>query len=104
MMTLGQFVLLKIMEECSEVSQRASKAMQFGLCETQEGDTQDNRNRLESEISDLLATLHIAADLGLIEPLDVLHTLPTTHHKRMKLNKYLAHSRKLGWVETGRTL
>jgi hypothetical protein len=56
MMNSDQYHLCKIAEECAEVSQRALKAMQFGLDEFQPGQDKDNLERLVEEFEDLLIT------------------------------------------------
>ena len=67
MLTLRQFYLTKLIEECQEVSQRAAKSMQFGPTEAQsqsgisttQNKDQDKTNatRLRDEVEDLLAVI-----------------------------------------------
>ena len=55
-MNADQYHLCKIAEECTEVGQRALKAMQFGLGEIQKGQDFDNLERLMDEFHDLFTT------------------------------------------------
>lgn len=54
--------LLKVMEECSEISVRASKCIQFGMYEIQAGQDLNNEERLLQEVIDLFAVLEVALD------------------------------------------
>jgi hypothetical protein len=47
-MTREQHLLTILAEECGEVVQRASKAIRFGLDESQPGQLDDNKKRLEA--------------------------------------------------------
>lgn len=65
-MKFEQLLLLKLAEEASEVAQRASKAIQFGLGEVQPGQELDNADRLTGEVIDFLAVLDMLVDRGMI--------------------------------------
>lgn len=52
-----QFLLNLLAEECTEVGQRASKAIRFGLNEVQKGQDLDNKERLHLELTDLVAVV-----------------------------------------------
>lgn len=56
-MTPVQYRLLKVMEECTEVAQRASKQMQFGGDQVEPGQPFTNAERLRAEVLDLRARL-----------------------------------------------
>lgn len=53
MLNREQYILTLIQEECAELSQRASKALRFGLYEVQPGQELDNWERLRGEFVDL---------------------------------------------------
>lgn len=53
-------VLDMLIEECAEIVQAASKAKRFGLIDGWEGKT--NRQKLETEIGDLLCIISILVD------------------------------------------
>ena len=97
-MSLEQHALLKLMEECNEVAQRASKAMQFGADDKQSNEHSSNQLRLEHEVLDLMATLHrLNAEFGYQfaqgTKLDV-HII----HKNIEVKRFLGYSQNLGYV------
>jgi NTP pyrophosphatase (non-canonical NTP hydrolase) len=99
MMTIRQFLLAKLAEECAEVAQRAMKQQQFGPDEIQEGQDFMNRERLLNEFVDLLAVAEFLLEINEIPSevnLDLL-----IEQKRAKVNKYLKLSQELGQVEEG---
>lgn len=53
-------VLDKLQEECAEIIMAAAKAKTFGLIDSWEGET--NRQKLETEIGDLLCVISILVD------------------------------------------
>lgn len=58
-MTRTEHLLIKLIEECAEVQQRATKALRFGLSETQPGQTLSNACRLADEVMDLMAAVEM---------------------------------------------
>lgn len=89
-MTREQYLLDVLAEECAEVAQRASKAIRFGLDETQAGWSVTNRQRLEQELGDLVGVMNM---LGLKPDLDAVAK------KAEKVERYMGYSRDLGLVE-----
>jgi hypothetical protein len=67
MLSLKQFVLAKIAEECTEVGKRAIKQMQFGEHQHDAG-FESNMRRLQSECADLAMWLGMAQRLGIVHP------------------------------------
>jgi hypothetical protein len=59
-----QYLLICLSEECAEVSQRASKALRFGLQEVQSGQEQTNAERIAQEFQDLLAIIEMLEEAG----------------------------------------
>jgi NTP pyrophosphatase (non-canonical NTP hydrolase) len=112
MMTLRQFYLTKLAEECQEVAKRALKSMQFGTNQTQATDglsadknaetSLSNAQRLRGEVEDLLAVIALVEnntdDLPLIPFEEHIHR---TVNKTTKIQKYLEYSQSLGMVERG---
>src|SRR6266404_63099 len=111
MMTLRQFYLIKLAEECDEVSHRALKQTQFGAEQVQKGDeVKDgvappnkeagltNRQRLTNELKDLATTVKLLVDLGEIE--DTFETATEAEfeawetEKKTKIQKYLKYSQE----------
>jgi len=66
-MTLDEHLLICLAEECSEVVQRITKALRFGLDEVQPGQEFTNSQRIGQELID------VAADL-LTTPRQALYT------------------------------
>ena len=82
MMTAQQYILCKLAEEANEVAQRALKAQQFGIEQTEPGKSQDNGERLESELLDLMFWMDIAIRNNVLAPMD---TEDFHGHRRTKL-------------------
>lgn len=59
-------LLTILAEECAEVTQRATKALRFGLAEIQPGQPHDNAWRLGQEIGDLMCVINAVLEEGLI--------------------------------------
>lgn len=87
-MTREQHLLIGVMEECAEVAHRCSKALRFGLEETQEGQTLTNRERIVNEVTDLVAVLGMANLLTI----DMRQAVA----KQDKVERYLGYARSLG--------
>lgn len=89
-MNKKEYLLTCLTEECAEVSQRASKAIRFGLFEIQPGQRENNTRRLERELAEAVA---VADLLGLrVREKDKAS-------KVKKLEKYMKYSRKLGTLD-----
>jgi phosphoribosyl-ATP pyrophosphohydrolase len=82
MLTAQQYILTKIAEEANEVAQRALGAQQFGIEQTEPGKEQDNGERLESELLDLMFWIDIAIRNCVLAPMD---KEAFTGHRRTKL-------------------
>lgn len=65
-MTYDENLLVCLSEECDEVSQRACKAIRFGVDEVQEGQELSNAERIVYEFNDLFAVMEMILDRGLI--------------------------------------
>lgn len=82
-MTREQHLLTILAEECAEVVQRATKAIRFGLDESQPGQ-RDNRKRLENELGDLLGMVDM---LGLTPSAERRAAKPERVEHYMKLSR-----------------
>jgi hypothetical protein len=107
MMTVKQYFLNKLAEECAEVAQRAIKQTQFGKDETQASGPSEtktgaaaetNNVRLRGELIDLLTVVDILTEMGEIPAIGCLEMELRKQEKRKKLFKYLAYSQSLGQV------
>lgn len=85
-----EYLLTVLVEECAEVAQRACKAMRFGLFETEPGQPDGNKRRLERELADLMATAELMSLI--IRDEDKVA-------KREKLQNYMNYSRQIGTLE-----
>lgn len=91
-MNRKQRLLIQFAEECSEVSQRVSKALLFGLNEIQEGQYLNNAERITNEVNDFLGILKMLLDEKIIpEPND-----KDIFAKKDKVEKYMKYSKELG--------
>ena len=93
-----QFLLLKLMEECAEVSKEASKCIQFGLEEIYEPLGISNKERLTNEIKDLLCILKLLQSHFEVRSVVGVHKEDFLN-KKQKLNTYLKHSHALNKIE-----
>jgi hypothetical protein len=77
-------VLVIVQEEAAEVIQEISKVFRFGIDDNHR-DGMTHRNRLETEIGDLLCMIDLMVDSRLIDPTAVEMA---RQHKVSKLRKY----------------
>lgn len=108
-MNREQFLLMKLAEECAEVSQRAIKQIQFGADQIQKaGEVAggqgpapkevglSNAQRLQDEITDLEIIISLLAEANQLT-LKTDGPFSDLRAKKVeKLNKYLAFARSLG--------
>jgi NTP pyrophosphatase (non-canonical NTP hydrolase) len=92
MMNRTEHLLTILGEECAEVAQRCSKAVRFGLEESQPGQEKTNAERISEEMSDLI---------GVFEMLLASSSVPLMsgdliEAKKAKVEKYLAYSKHCG--------
>lgn len=87
-----EYLLTCLAEECSEVAQRCSKAIRFGLDEVQPGQDHSNAERLAQELDDLVGVAKmLRAATTLRDP-----SWRDQERKAAKVEKYAAYSRQLG--------
>lgn len=87
-MNRKEHLMVVAMEECDEVSQRISKALRFGLFETQPGNEENNERRIRSEYTDLVAAMELIGFISLDRS--------EIDAKKIKIEKYLRYSESLG--------
>lgn len=95
-MTHEQFLLMKLAEEASEIAQIALKTAQFGMTEKHPDLPLNNKERIHSELNDLLA---IVDELNSWSNFGFKENYEAKIQKIMKLNTYLGYSIRLGKVE-----
>lgn len=94
-MTTIQYLLNKVIEECLEVGQTASKSIRFGLNGKENPDSRQNCQLIMDEYADLVAIIEDLQSRALLPDLD----RELVEAKKKKLNLYLQHSKELGHVK-----
>lgn len=89
MLTVEQFRLMKLAEECAEVAQRCAKQMAYGRDEIQSGQGLRNKDRTREEILDVLLVIQLLTIMGEI---DVITGQDVRNHYDEKLGKIRAMS------------
>ena len=84
-----EYILTLIAEECNEVAQRATKALRFGLYETQEGHKFNNKERLIQEFWDLTTVMRM------LYPIDEFENEDWSTDKLERIEKYMEYSKEL---------
>lgn len=92
MISREKYLLNMLAEEASEVAQRASKAIRFGLAEKQTGQDKSNLARLVDEMIDLAAVAKML-NLPLPTRLDMNEAIA---EKIAKVEKYYQYSVAIG--------
>ena len=95
-MTRTEHLLTILAEECAELAQRTSKALRFGLDETQPGQPLTNAERMQAEMADLLGVWKMLSDEESLSSVSHLHGLAVA--KAEKVEKSLVYSRELGML------
>lgn len=99
-MTQIQYLLITLMEECDEVSQRCSKALRFGLHEIQPEQPLDNETRIMEEICDFRGVVRYLQELGVFHKLlDMQWVNARARAKIEKLVKYMEYSKQRGIID-----
>lgn len=100
MLSVRQFYLTKLAEECAEVAQRCAKSIQFGATEIQKDQDRTNAQRLRDEVEDLLAIITLVEmSTEDLMPIQVIEHVARSVNKIAKVSKYLKYSQSLGMVE-----
>lgn len=95
-MNRQEHLLICLAEECSEVGQRVSKCLRFGLNEKQKGQDYNNRERLEQEIKDMLCVINILLNEGMIKNEGCYPNDISIFVKKSKIEKYMEISKEQG--------
>lgn len=95
-MTFKEYLLVILIEECDETSQRATKALRFGFDEVQKNQEFTNAQRITYEFNDILAVMELLKENDL---LDVIVDKDAIALKKAKIMKYYEYSKSLKIVE-----
>lgn len=91
-MTKQQYLLQKLIEECSEVQKDTCKALIFGLDNGYPGTTETNQQRIEREVQDLYTILQMLKDECGFDFTPDADKIQEHHHK---VNHYFAYANEL---------
>lgn len=102
-MNRTEHLLSILAEECAEVAQRASKALRFGLEETQGGQPFTNAQRIAIKYAELVAVIEMLIDDGALKR-KIADFYPTGFEglileKREKVEQFLKYSAKCGTLQ-----
>lgn len=100
MMTLTEHLLTILIEECNETAQRATKALRFGMKETQPEQDLNNEQRIIYEFNDIVATMEMLQGTGAFRNgkgvlLNIID-YKMIEAKKEKILKYIAYAGKCG--------
>jgi hypothetical protein len=93
-MTRQEHLLTIVGEECTEVHQRCSKALRFGMNEVQIDQPLSNKQRILQEFNDLVASMEMLFE----QPIEELISKDEVSAKKKKVEKYLNYSVECGTV------
>lgn len=92
-------LLTLLAEECTEVGQRASKAVRFGLDEIQKGQELTNRERLHQELVDIITVVqYLNYEYNFDFDFDNIDW-KVVGVKKERIDKYMKYSANLGRVD-----
>lgn len=94
-MTRTEHLLTILAEDCTEIGQRASKALRFSLAEVQPGQELSNADRIMYEFYDLLAIMEMLEDDGIF-PAIWQRNVAAIEAKKAKVERFLLHSAEVG--------
>lgn len=93
-MNKQQYLLIKLIEECAEISQEASKALIFGLGDSWK-DNPVNSEKLIQEMGDLMGVWRMLLDeAGMMN-----YTEKMISDKIIKVNKFMEYSKEKGILD-----
>lgn len=95
-MNRTEHLLSCLAEECTEVGQRVSKALRFGLEEIQPGQALTNAERISEEFKDLSAVAYILMSEGILPPVTMAEALTHGEAKRQKIQRFMQLARETG--------
>ena len=94
-LSLADYLLSHLAQECAEVIVRATKAQHFGLNEVQPEQEHTNAARVTHEWCDLLATMETLQEYGILPELPRSEYIQRKNEKRGKAALFREYSRNL---------
>ncbi len=99
-MNKQEYLLNQLSQECIEVAKEISKALAFGLedYDPREPIITRNKDRIESELNDLLGTIKFLIKNKILDEHHISH--PTDMMlKELKIKKWMKRARKVGGLK-----
>jgi len=87
------YLLVCLSEECAEVQKEVSKALRFGLDDTNPATKIKNRNSIVNELNDIFAIVDLLVDNGTLM-FNEQKSIEQVQQKKIKLNKWMNYSRE----------
>lgn len=94
-MNMTQLILIKLAEECGEVSHDTLKAVQFGLEDHHPTGHLSNRHRIHAELNDLMAVIEM---LNTEHGLGFVPSRRAIEEKKEKVRKWAMYAHDCGMV------
>lgn len=94
-LSLADYLLSHLAQECNEVAIRCTKAQMFGLNEIQPEQEFTNRERILHELCDLLALCEVMKDRGILPDMEGGETNDRVDAKKLKAEKFRFYSIEL---------
>ena len=94
-LSLADYLLSHLAQECAEIIVRATKAQHFGLCEVQPEQGYTNAERVLHEWCDLVATMETLQEYGIVPELRREDYVQRKKDKRGKAALFREYSRDL---------
>jgi hypothetical protein len=95
-LSLTDYLLSHIVQECAEIIVRITKAQHFGLDEKEPGQDFTNRERISHEFCDLLALCEVARDHQILADFARGVTDARIEAKKQKAERFREYSIQLG--------
>jgi len=92
-MNKENYLLVCLAEECAEVQKEVSKALRFGLDDTNPSTKIKNRNSIVNELNDTLAIIDLLVDNGTLM-FDEYKSIKQVHKKKTRVKKWMMYSRE----------
>ena len=93
-MNRNEYLLTQAASECNEVAHRITKALHFGVVERQPGQDLSNAERVVDEYIDLMATMEMLEEAGLVKVPKGAEYEARVAAKKAKVEKFIVYARE----------